>query len=324
MNEKIFITGASIATEAEDILNREKSVYKYGTPKDTSEEIAAKVREFNPDGLIVRQGKITKTVFDSAENLKVICKHGVGVDNIDIDEATKKGIPVMITVQANFESVAEHTLALVLSLLRKIPKQDRELRQGIFNKVHYDGEELFNKTIGFVGFGRIGRRLAELLQPFKTKLLVYDPYLKANSIPDNVNRINDLESIFKNADIISMHCALTPETKGLVNKDRIDLMKNSAFIINTSRGAVINEYDLTQALVEKRIAGAALDTFQNEPPDNNNPLFKLDNVIVTSHVGGASNNSLRNMGVGAVNNVLDVLRGKPLSMDCVVNKNVFE
>lgn len=324
MNAKIFMTGSRLVKEAEDILAREGIIYECGTPKDTSEEIAAKLRDFDPDGLIVRQGKITKAVLDSAENLKVICKHGVGVDNIDVDAATDKGIPVMITINANFESVAEHALALIFSLLRKVPKQDRDLRQGIFNKSNYNGEELFRKTIGLIGFGRIGKRLAELVQPFEPKLLVYDPFLKSNSVPDYIEKIGDLEQIFKEADIISLHCALTPETKGLINKESIALMKNSAYIINTARGPIINEDDIVQALEEKRIAGAALDTFQIEPPDQNNPLFKLDNVVVTSHVGGASNNSLRNMGVGAVKNVLAVLKSEPLPMECVLNPHVLE
>jgi D-3-phosphoglycerate dehydrogenase len=324
MKAKIFMTGSRLIKEAEDILIDEGYIYEYGTPKDTSEKIAVKLRDFDPDGLIVRQGKITKAVIDSAENLKVICKHGVGVDNIDVDAATDKGIPVMITINANFESVAEHALALIFSLLRKVPKQDRDLRQGIFNKSNYDGEELFRKTIGLIGFGRIGKRLAELVQPFEPKLLVYDPFLKNNLVPDYIEKIEDLEQIFKEADIVSLHCALTPETKGLINKDSIALMKNSAYIINTARGPIINEDDIVQALEEKRIAGAALDTFQVEPPDENNPLFELDNVVVTSHVGGASNNSLRNMGIGAVNNVLAVLKGAPLSMDCVLNPQVFE
>ncbi len=324
MNAKIFMTGSRLVKDAEDILAREGIIYEYGTPKDTPEEIAAKLRDFDPDGLIVRQGKITKAVLDSAENLKVICKHGVGVDNIDVNAATDKGIPVMITINANFQSVAEHALALIFAVLRKVPKQDRDLRQGIFNKANYDGEELFRKTIGLIGFGRIGKRLAELVQPFDPKIFVYDPFLKNELVPDYIEKIDDVEHIFREADIISLHCALTPETKGLINTDSIALMKDSAYIINTSRGPVITEDDLIQALEEKRIAGAALDTFQIEPPDQNNPLFKLDNVVVTSHVGGASNNSLRNMGVGAVKNVLAVLKSEPLPMECVLNPHVLE
>ncbi|MBD3290918.1 3-phosphoglycerate dehydrogenase [candidate division KSB1 bacterium] len=324
MKAKIFMTGSRLVKEAEDILNREGCIYEYGTPKDTSEEIAAKLRDFDPVGLIVRQGKITKAVLDSAEKLKVICKHGVGVDNIDVDAATEKGIPVMITINANFQSVAEHALALIFSLLRKVPKQDRDLRQGIFNKVNYDGEELFKKTIGLIGFGRIGRRLAELVKPFEPKIFVYDPFLNNNSVPEYIEKTDDLEQVFKEADIISLHCALTSETKGFINTDSIALMKSSAYIINTSRGPVVNEDDIVKALDEKRIAGAALDTFQKEPPDISNPLFKLDNVIVTSHVGGASKSSLRNMGVGAVKNVLAVLKGDPLPMECVLNPQVFQ
>ncbi len=316
---RIFITGSSLVDEAKEILNKNDCITNYGNPLDSPEELKEKLQTFNPDGLIVRQGKIRKDTLEVLPNLKIICKHGVGVDNIDVDAATEKGIPVMITANANFESVAEHALALLLALLKRIPIQDAGLRKGVFNKVNYDGEDLVNKTIGIIGFGRIGRRFAELLTCFNNNILVYDPYLPPENFPEYIKPISDLNLLYKSADVIGLFCQLGKETRGLINKDAISLMKPTAYILNTARGGLINESDLISALQQKQIAGAALDTFETEPPKADNPLFKLENVILTSHVGGASKNALINMGVGAVEHVLSVLTGKDIDKKCIVN-----
>jgi len=324
MNFRIFITGSGISEKAQQLLIDENCIFEVGDPKDTSEDIACKLRKFNPDGIIVRQGKITRMVLESASNLKVICKHGVGTDNIDIDAASKKGIPVFYTPMANYESVAEHTLALILALIRRIPNQDASIRNGKFEKSKFDGLELLGKYLGIVGFGRIGRRLAELVAPFKMKVIVYHPSNTKEILQPYIKKVQHPEVLYAQADIISLHCSLTPDTKNMINEHSIRQMKPGVMIINTARGGIINETDLFYALREKRISGAALDVFEDEPPRPDNPLFQLNKTIYTSHVAGISDNSFITMGIQSVNNLLSLLKGKPVDVNSVINKEVLK
>jgi len=323
MGHRIFITGSNIADEARALMEQHSCIYEFGDENDSPEEIAAKLKRFKPNGLIVRKGQINSDVIQAVDSLKAICKHGVGVDNIDIEFATQHKTPVMITALANFESVAEHTLGLMLSLLRKIPAQDKRVREGIFDKRGYFGDELLCKTLGLVGFGRIARRLSELVSPFRMKVMAYDPFLKPDQMRPDVTPVRELNELLSAADIVSIHCPLTPDTKGLIGAEAFEIMKDTAYIINTARGAVIDEKALIAALENHQISGAALDTFEKEPPELHNPLFKMDNVIVTTHVGGVSANAFRRMGIGAVRNILSILNSEPPDMSCVLNQEVL-
>jgi D-3-phosphoglycerate dehydrogenase len=318
----VFITGSGFARGAQQLLREQNCIFELGDPRDAPTDIAERVRRFKPDGLIVRQGIITAEVLDAAPQLKVICKHGVGTDNIDVAAASQRGIPVLFTPRANSESTAEHTLALILALLRSIPKEDQRIRTGVFDKRAYEGQELLGKTIGLIGFGRIGRRMAELLAPFRMNMLVYHPSRTRESLPANIVKLQHVEEMFPQADVISLHCPLTPETSGMIHARVIARMKPGAYLINTARGGLINEADLLLALREHRIAGAALDVFDAEPPAADHPFFRLDNVIVTPHVGGVSDKSLENMGMDAVENVLSVLRGQPVDEESFISKKV--
>ena len=322
MNYRIFITGSGIAEEAQQRLLQENCVFEQGDPNDSPEDLARKLQAFNPDALIVRQGKITAAVQEAASNLKVICKHGVGTDNIDIEAATRRGIPVLYTPRANFEAAAEHTLALMLSLLRRIPLQNCHIRDGVFDKKQYDGLELFGKTLGIVGFGHIGRRVAELVAPFKMRILVYHPSCTAETLPPYITKVKSVQELLPQVHVLSLHCPLTPETRGLVNRHSIAQMQPGVCIINTARGGLVHEGDLIQALHDGRVGGAALDVFESEPPAADNPLFKMDRVIVTAHVAGMSDNSFKNMGLAAVENVLAVLKGKPVDRESIKNPTV--
>ncbi len=324
MGYRIFITGSGIAKQAQQLLKEENCIFETGDPKDTPDDLVRKLKAFNPDGLIVRQGGISGEVQGAAGSLKVICKHGVGTDNIDIEAASRRCIPVMYTPEANHESVAEHTLALILSIIRGIPFQDRRIREGVFDKKAYDGTEIFEKTLGVIGFGRIGRRLSELVAPFRMRVLVYHPSRTVETLPPYISKVQNVEELLARADIVSLHCPLTPETEGMINQEALAQMKRNAYVINTSRGGVVNEGDLISALQEKRIGGAALDVFAAEPPAADNPLFKLDNVILTPHVGGVSDSSLVNMGMESVKNVLSVLKGESLNMASLKNREVVE
>ena len=319
MGFRIFVSGSGIAEDAKQALLAEGCLIETGDPSDTPEDLAQKLRTFNPDGIIARQGKFTPAVLNAAKALKVISKHGVGTDTIDIDAATERSIPVFITPGINSESAAEHTLALILSLSRRIPHQDRRIRKGVFEKKSYDGFELSGKTLGIIGFGRIGKRLSELVAPFHMNVLIFDPVSTADAHPPCLSKVSTLDDIFPTSDIISLHCPLTPATKGIINQGSIAQMKNSVCIINVARGGLIIEEDLCSALENGQIGGAALDVFEVEPLSKGNPLLALDNVIVTSHVGGISDTSFKNMGLKAAQNVLAVLRGEPIDLEALVN-----
>jgi len=316
---RIFITGSGLAEVAQQRLRQENCVFEQGDPADTPEDLARKLQAFNPDGLIVRQGKITEAVQAAAPNLKVICKHGVGTDGIDIDAATRRGIPVLYTPGTNAEATAEHTLALMLALLRQIPLQDRRIRSGIFDKKQYGGLELAGKTLGLIGFGAVGRRVAELVAPFKMQVLVYHPSCTDEPLPAYIRKLKSVAELLPQVDILSLHCHLTPETRNLVNRDSIARMRPGVFIINTARGALVHEGDLLDALQNDRVAGAALDVFADEPPPMDHPLFENDRVIVTAHVGGMSDNSFKNMSLAAMENVLAVLKGEPVERGSLKN-----
>jgi len=323
MSYKVFLTGSGIAAEAVEFLTSEDCIVEVGDASDSSEDLVRKFKAFNPDGIIVRQGKITAEVQDAAPNLRVISKHGVGTDNIDKDAATARGIPVLYTPYANFESVAQHALALILSLARRIPSEDKRIRSGVFNKKGYSGEELTGKTLGLIGFGNIARRLSELAAPFGLNVVAYHPSNTAEKLQPHVSKVDNPEALFPLADIISLHSPLTPETRNLINKDTIGMMKPGSYVINTARGGIVNEQDLYEALKDGQLAGAALDAFEVEPPDMSNPLFTLENIIFTTHIGGMSNKSFKNMGFQSSENMLSVLKGETLNPAVVVNKQVL-
>jgi len=229
----------------------------------------------------------------------------------------------MYTPNSNFESVAEHTLALLLSLLRKIPQKHNEICAGQFDKTHYDGLELTNKTIGLVGFGKIGQRFAELLSPFNMSIIAYRPSQRIASVEPSVTYAKTVEELFRASDIISLHCPVTDKTFDLINKKSILRMRHGAYLINTARGELINENDLFEALKTGQISGAALDVFQNEPLLKKHPLFELQNVIGTPHLAGMSDNSMKNMGIESVQNALSVLKGQPPNLKCLKNKELL-
>lgn len=286
------------------------------------------------DALIVRSSYVTAKIIKAGKKLKVIGRHGMGIDNIDLETATSMGVAVVNTSLANVQSVAEHVLAMMLCLCKRINKADRALRSGLFNrlgslpglvnKLGYNTEELFGKTIGLVGFGKIGRKVAQMCKAgFNMQVHAYDKFLSEDRMRDaGVEPCESLSQLFKSVDFVSVHVPLTPETKNLIGFDLLSLMKPTAFIVNTSRGGIINEDDLCVVLKEKRIAGAAIDVFSQEPPPVNHPLFQLNNVIVTPHMAAMTDGALERMARDVATGVISVLRGeKP---EFLVNPDVWD
>jgi D-3-phosphoglycerate dehydrogenase / 2-oxoglutarate reductase len=318
----VVVTGDSLVKDALDLLTPKCRLVFTGTYPDPS-VLSQKVNEENADALILRTGKITAEVIKASENLKVITKHGAGYDNIDVAAATALGIPVMVAATANYESVAELVFGLMFSLARDIPWLDSRMRQGYWDKMKVCGLELFGKTLGLIGFGRIGRRVVELVRPLQMKIRIYDPWLKDDELPAEVVRDHQVDSLLKEIDILSLHCPLTVQTKNMIGKSAFEMMKKSAWVINTARGEVIDQDALIEALHDGQIAGAALDTFRKEPPEDLRRLCEAGKLVLTPHVGAATHEAQKRMGIEAANNILSVLEGRVIDRSYVINKDVL-
>ena len=252
----------------------------------TPDELNQNINSY--DGLIVRSAtKVNKEVIENAKNLKVVGRAGAGVDNIDIKAAEQKNIIVMNTPGGNTNATAEHTLALLLSLSRKISKADITTHKGEWAKKSLKGNEIKGKTIGIIGFGNVGKRFAQMCNALGLKVLIYSKTFDAirNEFPDYMSC--DLNKILKEADIISFHCKPNPDGSSIISAKEINIMKKNVLIINTARGNLVSEIDLKDAIKNNTIGGVALDVFEEEPAKNN-ILFGLDNVLLTPHIAAST------------------------------------
>jgi len=253
------------------------------------------------DILIVRSAtKVTKKIID-ASNLKVIGRAGTGIDNIDVDAAKAKGITVLNSPMGNVTAVSELVMEMMLAMARNLVRANNSLKMKKWDKKSLMGSELAEKTLGVVGFGRIGREVAKRALAFGMHVIAYDPYAKDTEI-----KIVSLDELIEKSDYITIHVPLTNETKNLIDKNEIEKMKKGVKIINTSRGGIVNEDALYDALVSGKIAGAALDVFENEPPfgSNSEKLLELDNVIVTPHIGASTHEAQKKCGIEIAENIL--------------------
>jgi len=242
----------------------------------------------NYDGLIVRSAtKVTDDIIEAATNLKIIGRAGAGVDNINVEAAKSKNIIVMNTPGGNTNATAEHTIGLIFALLRKIPSANETTHRGLWEKKKMKGNELKGKKIGIVGFGNVGKRVAEISYALGMKVSIYSSHF--NSIKDNFKNYDssDLTNILSNSDIISFHCKPNKDGSSIITKDELNMMKNNCILVNTARGGLINEADLIQALKNNVIKGAALDVFKKEPLEESE-LFNLENIILTPHIAAST------------------------------------
>jgi len=320
---RVVVTGDSLAQEAMEILSPKCQVEFAGAYPQPS-ILAQKLKEQKAHALILRTGKAPAEVIEASPNLKVIAKHGIGVDNIDVLTATALKIPVLVTASANYQSVAEHTLGLMLSLAKDIPWLDSRIRQGSWDKTQYRGVELYGKSLGLIGFGRIGRRVYELVMPLKMRVLVFDPFLSEENLPPGITRAQHLEELLKSADIVSLHCPLTEQTRHLIGKKELRMMKKRAWLINTARGEVVEEKALIEALKGCWIAAAGIDTFQKEPPEDLQSLCQAGKIVMTPHVAAATEEAFTRMGVEAAQNVLTILEGRKPERSCLANPEILE
>ena len=305
---KILISD-KLAQEGVDILQSVEGFTvdcKFGIKPD---ELKSIIPEYN--ALIVRSGtKVTAEIIDAADNLKVIGRAGVGLDNVDLKAATKKGIVAMNTPAGNTTSTAEHTFSMILALSRNIPQACASLRSGKWERSKFSGVELYGKTLGVIGLGRIGSTVASMAKAFGMRILAFDPYLSMEVANKKGLELGDLEHLLKNSDYITIHIPKTSETKNLISEKEFSLMKKKVRIINCARGGIVDEKALVKVLEEESIAGCALDVFEDEPLSADSPLLKFDKCIVTPHLGASTSEAQINVAIEVAESVRNALLGK--------------
>jgi D-3-phosphoglycerate dehydrogenase len=301
---KILIAD-SISKRAVEILREQKSWDVVFLPKKTGANVAEEIRD--ADALVVRSAtKVTSQLLASAARLRVIGRAGVGVDNVDLDAATEKGVVVMNTPGGNAQSVAEHTMALLLALARRLPQADASMKQGRWEKKKLEGMELRGKTLGLIGLGQIGAGVASLAKAFEMQIIAYDPYVSSLLAGELDVKLASLEEVLKSADFLSLHASATPETRHILNARTLALAQPGVRIVNCARGDLIKEADLLAALECGLVAGAGLDVFETEPPKDSK-LVSHPNVIATPHIAGSTEEAQEIVGIRIAEQVRDFL-----------------
>lgn len=273
------------------------------------------------DAVIVRVAPLDADVIERADRLKVIAKHGSGLDNVDIDAASERDIVVCNTPGVNARSVAEHSIALLFGVQRNLHTADRHVRDGGWNRDAYRGRELIGDTLGLMGYGSIAKETAQLAEGIGLNIIAYDPH-HDESIRDGVVRVKTLTELFERSDAVSLHVPLVAGTRGAVSTEQLNALGETGVLINTARGGVIDEDALVDALNRDAIGGAGLDTFENEPLGEDHPLVEDDRVLLTPHIGGVTVDALKRMSQGAADNIRTVYEGD--IPESTVNREAIE
>ena len=310
---KILHTARYVGTPLEIL----KSVVPNGFTIETLEEETydCLLRQCVDADYLLASGRlpIDERVLSAAKQLKMIQRTGVGTEMLDLQAIKKHGMPVFVNVGVNARSVAEHTIALILACLKRLPQINADTHAGVWKKQlqGVSTQELYGKTVALVGMGNIGRAVAAMLQPFGVKILYTDVVRQSKEVEDDLdlNYFENFEPMLPKADILSFHCPLTSDNREMLNAETIAKMKHGAMVINTARGKLINEEALYEALKERKLRMAAMDVHYEEPMQKDSPLMDLDNVILTPHIGGLSFETFKRMMLNAVSNIVDFDRG---------------
>lgn len=301
-------------------------------PDPSEKTIVSMVGEY--DAMIIRATLLTEPMLAAGKKLKVVGRHGVGTDNLDIPAATRHGILLLNTPGANAGSVAEYTVGALLYLFKRFAEADRMLRRGDFNqpgsltglltKLGFENRVVEGRTIGLAGFGAIARRVSKIcIHGFDMKVLAYDPYVSEEAMNAlGVQKVASVKEMAPLIDALTIHVPKTPETVNLINSEIFSAMKPTAVLVNAARGGIVNEADLVEALKNRSIAAAATDVYDQEPPPMDHPLFALDNMLMTPHIGAASDGAMQNMASYVARGVVDVLEGR--TPQFVVNRELLK
>jgi len=295
----IVVTAANIAPQAVALLSDFELVY--AGKAATEEETAALCRRHAPVAVIVRTSKVGAMVLDAAPSIRVLSKHGSGIDNIDQEAAKARGVKVVAAAGANAAAVAEQALALMLACAKSVVTLDQRTRTGHWDKSTHQSLELQGRTLGLVGLGAIGRRFARMASAMDMKVIGYDPY--ATDLPASIEPAS-LDAIWQDSDVISFHCPLTAENRGLLDAEALAQCKDGVIVVNTARGGLIDEDALLAAVESGKVAAAGLDSLQQEPPPADHPFFRNSKFVISPHIGGVTSDAFVNMGVAAAKNVL--------------------
>ncbi len=315
---RIVILGKSLAAPAMDMAEAARAIVTTSDRYMRGSELVDFIAQHEPDGVIVRLGEMTDAAMAVAPGLRIIAKHGVGYDTIDVAAAAARNIPVTIAAGANAISVAEQAFALMLGVARRIAHLDARMRDGHWDKPHFLGTELFGKTLGIIGYGAIGRHLAGIGRGFGMKIVKYDPIdIEPSDFGEAVAA--NVGDLIAQSDIVSLNCPLTPATRNMIGASQLGAMKKGAILINTARGGLVDTAALAAALRDGPIGGAGLDTFPFEPPELEADLRALPNIVFSPHIGASTVEAGERVGMLAMTQVLDCLAGRELNPAFVVN-----
>lgn len=317
----VLVTAPKLARAGTDLLAAAGARVLYLRDADSVAEVERLMATEPVDAVISRTVQLSGRAIASCPTLKVISKHGVGVSNIDLDAATARGVPVYVTPGANAQSVAEMTMGLMFAAARRIGWMDRELHAGRWSRAQ-DGVELHGKTLGLIGFGQIGQRVAVVAQALGMHVAAFDPAITEGAL-NGVRMLASVDALLPLSDVLSLHVPLNKHTRQMLNATRLAMLPRGAIVINTARGEVLDEPALIDALHSGHLHAAGLDTMADEPLPAGSALAALDNVVLTPHVGGSTPAALAGMASGAARNVLGWLQGRSADPSACVNPQVL-
>ncbi|WP_417721549.1 hydroxyacid dehydrogenase [Salipiger sp.] len=317
----ILVTGPDLDPGAVKLMKDHGFEAVHTPPYADSAVIAEHLVRSRAEGIVSRMGRLDASVMDAAPWLRVISKHGVGVDNIDVAAASRRGIPVLVATGANAVSVAEHAVALMLATVKRVLPLDAGLRAGRWEKPGFLGRELLGARLGLVGMGAIAQATGRIAAGLGLKLYGHDPFAPDAAFEAiGATRCAGFEDLLAQSDVLSLHCPLNDQTRGLLNAGAIARMPEGSYVVNTARGGLIDEDALLAAIASGQLAGAGLDTFAVEPPAPDHPFFAEPRIVLTPHIGGVTRQAGARVGVDAVRGILQILEGRPVAPERIVNR----
>lgn len=324
MSKTILVTGPDLDPLAAKIVTDHGYQTVHTPAYADSAVISEHLKQTGAVGIVSRMGRLDAEVMDAGPQLQVISKHGVGVDNIDLNAAAERNIPVLVATGANAVSVAEHAIALLLTSVKKVLPLDKSLREGRWEKPGFQGRELKGSTLALLGMGSIAQATAEIAKGLGLNLVGHDPYAADDAFEKlGVTRFASFEEMLPQADILSLHSPLTDQTRQIVNAATIAKMPKGSYVINTARGGLIDEAALLEAVQSGHLAGAGLDSFAVEPPAADHPFWSEPRIVVTPHIGGVTREAGARVGVDAVTGILQIVEGQPVPAARIANRSLM-
>lgn len=321
MGKTILVTGPDLDPSAAQLVADFGYQTLHTPPYADSAVISRMLAESRAEAIVSRMGRIDAAVMDAAPQLRVISKHGVGVDNIDLAAAAERGIPVLVATAANAVSVAEQAIALFLASAKRLLPLDAGLRAGRWEKPGFVGREISGARLGLLGMGSIAQATGRIAKGLGLELLGHDPFAPAEAFDRlGARRCGTLEEMLAQSDILSLHCPLTDQTRSIINAGAIAQMPKGSYVINTARGGLIDEAALLAAIRSGHLAGAGLDTFAVEPPAADHPFFAEPAIVLSPHIGGVTREAGARVGVDAVRGIFQILQGYPVAQERIANR----